>query len=121
MPGPAVDLVAGRRAASARWASHCADRPARASPLSDKGDLLVAATADAHEHGADLAEGIYQIWDTRKWFVSSEGHRIDQHIRECGGGISATAIGDGETQRRSYRRTAGSTAPAAGSWSTSWT
>ena len=55
-----------------------------------------------HEHGADLAEGLYQIWDTSKWFVSSEGHRIDQHIRECGAGISATAIGDGETQRRSY-------------------
>ena len=38
----------------------------------------------------------------RKWFVSSEGHRIDQHVRECGAGITATAIGDGETQRRSY-------------------
>ena len=37
-----------------------------------------------------------------KWFVSSEGHRIDQHIRESGAGIMATAIGDGETQRRSY-------------------
>ena len=54
------------------------------------------------EHGADLAEGLYQIWDTAKWFVSSEGHRIDQRIRECGAGIMATAIGDGETQRRSY-------------------
>ena len=41
-------------------------------------------------------------WETRKWFVSSEGHRIDQHVRECGAGITATAIGDGETQRRSY-------------------
>ena len=30
------------------------------------------------------------------------GHRIDQRIRECGAGIMATAIGDGETQRRSY-------------------
>ncbi len=54
------------------------------------------------EAGADQAEGTYHVWDTRKWFVSSEGHRIDQHIRECGAGISATAIGDGETQRRSY-------------------
>ena len=53
------------------------------------------------EHGADLAEGLYQIWDTRKWFVSSEGHRIDQHIRECGAGITATAIGEDEIQRRS--------------------
>jgi hypothetical protein len=66
--------------------------------------------------GADLAEAMYRIWDTRKWFVSSEGHRIDQHIRECGGGITATVIGGGETQRRSYRPTGGSTAPGAGSW-----
>ena len=40
------------------------------------------------EHGADLArEPTTAIWDTAKWFVSSEGHRIDQRIRECGGGI----------------------------------
>jgi TldD protein len=71
-------------------------------PLSAKGDLLTNATQEAHKAGADLAEGVYQIWDTRKWFVSSEGHRIDQHIRECGAGISVTVIGDGETQRRSY-------------------
>ncbi|HEX7167103.1 MAG TPA: TldD/PmbA family protein, partial [Acidimicrobiales bacterium] len=34
--------------------------------------------------------------------VSSEGHRISQHLVECGAAMSATAIGDGETQRRSY-------------------
>ncbi|MDP9794783.1 TldD protein [Catenuloplanes nepalensis] len=83
------------------WASGCEIDPL-AVPLSDKGDLLAGATKTAHAAGADLAEGLYQVWDTRKWFVSSEGHRIDQHIRECGGGIWATAIGDGETQRRSY-------------------
>ena len=54
--------------------------------LSDKGDLLVRATTTMGEHGADLAEAMYQAWETRKWFVSSEGHRIDQHIRECGAG-----------------------------------
>jgi TldD protein len=83
------------------WASECAIDPLGVA-LSDKGDLLIQATAESRAAGADVAEGIYQIWDTRKWFVSSEGHRIDQHIRECGAGISATAIGDGETQRRSY-------------------
>jgi TldD protein len=70
--------------------------------LSDKGDLLTHATKTMREHGANLAEALYQIWDTNKWFVSSEGHRIDQRIVECGGGISATSIGDHETQRRSY-------------------
>ncbi|MDG4804817.1 TldD/PmbA family protein [Micromonospora sp. WMMD980] len=100
VPGPPIDLVPVD-AAVASWASDCAVDPLGV-PLSDKGDLLVGATATMREHGADLAEGLYQIWDTTKWFVSSEGHRIDQRIRECGGGISATSIGDGETQRRSY-------------------
>ncbi|MGE5826966.1 MAG: TldD/PmbA family protein, partial [Micromonosporaceae bacterium] len=100
VPGPPVDLL-GVTPVTASWSSACEVDPL-AVPLSDKGDLLVAATAAARAAGADLAEGIYQIWDTRKWFVSSEGHRIDQHLRECGAGISATVIGDGETQRRSY-------------------
>lgn len=100
VPGPPIDLVPAE-AIVASWSSDCAVDPLGV-PLSDKGDLLVRATATAREHGADLAEGLYQIWDTAKWFVSSEGHRIDQRIRECGGGISATSIGDGETQRRSY-------------------
>ncbi|RZU78046.1 TldD protein [Micromonospora kangleipakensis] len=100
VPGPPIDLVP-TEATTASWASGCEVDPLGV-PLSDKGDLLVRATGTMREHGADLAEGLYQIWDTAKWFVSSEGHRIDQRIRECGGGISATAIGDGETQRRSY-------------------
>ncbi|MEU7589521.1 TldD/PmbA family protein [Micromonospora sp. NPDC049230] len=100
VPGPPVDLVPAE-AVTATWASGCEIDPLGV-PLSDKGDLLVGATRTMAEHGADLAEGLYQIWDTTKWFVSSEGHRIDQRIRECGGGISATSIGDGETQRRSW-------------------
>ena len=34
--------------------------------------------------------------------VVSEGHRIDQHIVECGAAMEATANGEAETQRRSY-------------------
>ena len=88
-------------AVTGSWSSVCEVDPFEVS-LADKGDLLVRATTTIREHGADLAEGQYQAWETKKWFVSSEGHRIDQHIREVGGGIAATAIGDGETQRRSY-------------------
>ena len=53
-------------------------------------------------NGADVAEAIHRIWDTRKWLVSSEGTRVDQHIVECGAVMNATAVGEGETQRRSY-------------------
>jgi TldD protein len=98
--GPAIDLVP-TGAVTGSWASTAEIDPLTVA-LSEKGDLLVAVTAAMRNAGADQAEAMYRIWDTRKWFVSSEGHRIDQHIRECGGGISATVIGDGETQRRSY-------------------
>ncbi|HCT76238.1 MAG TPA: peptidase U62, partial [Micromonosporaceae bacterium] len=100
VPGPALDLIAGS-AAIASWASDCQIDPIGVA-LSEKGDLLTQATKLMVEHGANVAEGLYQIWDTDKWFVSSEGHRIDQRIRECGAGLSATSIGNGETQRRSY-------------------
>ncbi|MFY1654740.1 TldD/PmbA family protein [Solwaraspora sp. WMMB762] len=100
LPGPPIDLVPAG-AGTASWSSPCRIDPLSV-PLPDKGDLLVSATRTMLDHGADLAEGLYQIWDTEKWFVSSEGHRIDQRIRECGAGLSATVIGDGETQRRSY-------------------
>jgi TldD protein len=100
VPGPASDLVPVD-AAVGSWASPCEIDPLSV-PLADKGDLLVHATKTMRAHGADHAEGIYQIWDTGKWFVSSEGHRIDQRVRECGAGIEAYALGDGETQRRSF-------------------
>jgi TldD protein len=100
VPGPAAELVPTTPAVGS-WANECVVDPLSVT-LAEKGDLLTGATALMRDHGADHAEAIIQIWDTRKWFVSSEGHRIDQHIRESGGGISATAIGDGETQRRSY-------------------
>ncbi|MEV0605813.1 TldD/PmbA family protein [Polymorphospora rubra] len=95
--------VGGR---SGSWASPCEIDPLSVA-LTDKGDLLVRATETMRANGADLAEADYQIWDTAKWFVSSEGHRVDQRIRECGGGIQATAIGADETQRRSYPSSSG--------------
>jgi TldD protein len=98
--GPTGEMVALEPAVGS-WSSACEIDPLGVA-LSDKGDLLTSATATMRELGADVAEGLYQVWDTRKWLVSSEGHRVDQHIRECGAGISSTAIGDGETQRRSY-------------------
>jgi len=100
VPGPAATRVPAP-AVSGSWASECLVDPLSV-PLSEKGDLLVMLTSAMKSAGADHAAGSYNVWDTRKWFVSSEGHRIDQHIRECGAGISATVIGEGETQRRSY-------------------
>jgi TldD protein len=100
VPGPDLDLAAVE-VATAHWESACEEDPLSVS-LAEKADLLVGATRTGLQAGAQLCQADYQIWDTDKWFVSSEGARISQRIRECGAGLSATAVGDGETQRRSY-------------------
>ena len=77
-------------------------------PLSEKVDLLMAVTAAMQEvEEVRLARGSLGAWDTHKWFVSSQGHRIHQHIVETGGGFDATAVGDGETHRRSFPQSFG--------------
>jgi TldD protein len=83
------------------WESTCAEDPLSV-PLSQKGDLLVSVTNTLRAAGAQLGKASYKIWDTSKWLATSEGCRISQRIRECGAQMSATAIGDGETQERSY-------------------
>ncbi|WP_203713712.1 TldD/PmbA family protein [Asanoa siamensis] len=100
VPGPATGLIP-LPPASGSWSSPCEVDPLGV-PLSEKAALLVGLTTTMREHGADVAESHYRVWDTAKWFVSSEGHRVDQRFRECGGGITATSIGEGESQRRSY-------------------
>ena len=60
--------------------------------------------------GADLAEGIYQIWDTAKWFVSSEGHRDRPahprvrrgHHRAPRSATARRSAGPGRTHRGQY-------------------
>jgi TldD protein len=83
------------------WSSPCEEDP-WAIPLDEKARLLEGVTRTMSEHGADTAEAVSRVWETRKWLVTSEGTRVDQHIRECGAAMSATAVGEGETQRRSY-------------------
>lgn len=84
------------------WSSTWVEHPLDDVSLGEKADLLVAATGAANDAGVAQAQASYQVWDTEKWFASSEGSRVDQRIVECGAVVDATAIGDGETQRRSY-------------------
>ncbi|HEX2027813.1 MAG TPA: TldD/PmbA family protein, partial [Nitriliruptorales bacterium] len=76
--------------------------------VSDKADLLVGVTGDMRAvEGVAVARASLEFWSTEKWFVSSQGHRISQHLVESGGGMSATAVGERETQRRSYPQSFG--------------
>ena len=106
VPGP--DLVlADVDVSQTSWSSPASEDPFGVS-LSEKADLLVASTGDMMAvNGVEVALGTLEFWDTDKWFVSSQGHEIHQHIVESGGGISATAVGESETQRRSYPQSFG--------------
>jgi TldD protein len=96
------DLVLAPEAPSqGSWSSECKEDPWSVS-LAEKGDHLEGVTRTLVENGADVAEAMHRIWDTRKWLVTSEGTRVDQHIVECGALMNATAVGENETQRRSY-------------------
>ena len=100
VPGADLDLAA-EPAAQGSWSSECREDPWSVG-LAEKGDQLEAATRTMLDHGADVAEAGHRVWDTRKWLVSSEGTRVDQHTVETGAEMNATAVGERETQRRSY-------------------
>jgi TldD protein len=100
-PGP--DLVLAPVAVEqTSWRTAVEEDPFAVS-LGDKCDLLVAATGALRgEPEVRLARAWLAFWHTDKWLVSSEGHRIHQAIVHSGGGMDATAVGEAETQRRSY-------------------
>ena len=104
------------------WASPCEVDPLSV-PLSEKGDLVAGVTATMRAAGADLAEALLPgLGHHASGSSPARGHRIDQRIRECGGGDERDR--DRRRARPSAGRTrasAGSTAPAAGSWSASST
>lgn len=86
--------------------------PVEVDPFSvsvgDKADLLIRATSEMlAADGVSRASGKLEFWETDKWFVSSQGHRIHQHIVESGCGMDALAMGDGESQVRSYPQSFG--------------
>jgi TldD protein len=79
-----------------------------AVPLSEKVDLVTGVTRTMLEvEGVAVTTAQLMFWDTEKWFVSSQGHRIFQHLVETGCGMDATAVGERETQRRSYPQSFG--------------
>ncbi|TMF34807.1 MAG: TldD/PmbA family protein [Chloroflexi bacterium] len=93
--------LAPEKPVTGHWESDCREDPWSVG-LAEKGDLLEGLTRTMLDHGADLAEASHHVWDTRKWLVSSEGTSVDQHIVETGALIQATAVAEGETQRRSF-------------------
>jgi TldD protein len=74
-----------------------------AVPLEEKVALLMEASRRMQDvRGLSFAEAMLDFYRKRSAFASSEGAAIEQTITHSGGGIEATAIGDGELQRRSF-------------------
>jgi TldD protein len=101
VPGEAVDLgppVASRGSYQT---------PVQIDPftvsLEKKIDHLLEADAGmAQVKGVRTYKSNLTFIKEQKWFTNSEGALTDQTIIEAGGGIQATAVGEGEVQTRSY-------------------
>ena len=84
-------------------------------PLEDKLAVLVAATAAmGAEPGVTVARAHLSAFRTETTFASSEGALCHQSLTECGGGITALAVGDRESQVRSYPASHGGNLAQAG-------
>ncbi len=106
VPGPPIEF-ADVPITQTSWETPFTEDPFTVA-LSEKVDMLISVTATMRSvDGIAIATGSLAFWDTNKWFVSSQGHRIHQHIVESGGGYDATAIAESETQRRSYPQSFG--------------
>jgi TldD protein len=106
VPGPPMEF-ADVPVVRTSWETPHAEDPFAVS-TAEKVDLLIAVTKTMQGvEGIAIATGSLNFWDTNKWFASSQGHRIHQHIVESGGGYDATAIGEHETQRRSFPQSFG--------------
>src|SRR6476661_7873191 len=74
VPGKDLGLVP-EAPVTGHWDSECREDPWSVG-LAEKGDLLEGTTRTMLDHGADIAEASHRVWDTRKWFVSSEGTNV---------------------------------------------
>jgi TldD protein len=85
-----------------RWETRVQEDPF-AVPLEEKVALLMEASRRMQGvKGLAFAEAMLDFYRKRQAFASTEGAAIEQTITHSGGGIEATAIGDGELQRRSF-------------------
>ena len=114
LPRTATPPLAPVPPARGSWQSSHARDPFSV-PLEEKLALLLAAEqplrGDARIVRSD-ADSVAIV--TEKAFASTEGAACSQRIVECGGGIAAYALADGELQVRSYPSAHGGSLAAAG-------
>ena len=86
----------------ASWRSAAVEDPFTV-PLEEKVGLLMEATRAMQSNaGVTFAQGHLDFFRRSTWFASSDGAAIDQVVVNSGGGTEATAIGEGDMQKRSH-------------------
>jgi TldD protein len=89
-------------AVKAEWSTAVREDPF-AVALDEKVALLMEASRRMQQvKGLSFGEAALDFYRRRTSFASSEGAAIDQTVVHSGGGIEATAISDGEVQKRSF-------------------
>jgi len=87
---------------TATWSTRVQEDPFTVA-LDEKVALLMEASRRMQAvKGVAFGEAILDLYRRRTSFASSEGAAIEQTITNSGGSIAATAIGDGEMQRRTF-------------------
>jgi len=111
---PATPLASAGEPARGHWEGPCEQDPFAVSL-----DARLAHLFEAEEPMRG-DERVVRTWAgcrairTTKAFASTEGAACTQVLTECGGGIQAVAVGDGELQIRSYPSSHGGHVAAAG-------
>jgi len=109
----ALDVAAGQArvpgaplapepAAQGTWASPVERDPFEVALDEKLSTLTAAAKALRERPEVAVATARFQAFRTDKAFASSEGAYCEQRLTECGGEIAASAVGEFETQVRSY-------------------
>lgn len=105
--GTAAQLLGAPVASRGRYATPVAIDPFTVSP-EDKLALLLAADAEmAAVPQVSARMGNLVFIREERLFANTEGALVNQTIYEAGGGVQATARGNGEIQRRSYPQSHG--------------
>lgn len=87
---------------SGSYATPVAIDPFAVSPEERISLLLEADAAMRQVKGVAVTEGSIECIVTEKLFASTEGSFVEQRLVETGAGIEATAVAEGEVQKRSY-------------------
>ena len=86
--------------------------PIQVDPFTISKEQKLALLLDADQRmgaikGVRSTQGNMIFIKESKTFANTEGAHVEQTIYEAGGGIQATAVGQGEVQRRSYPQSQG--------------